>query len=178
MVDFFFEAGWFQLHMILWYRGSSWRNQHVVYVYRYTWGVWTFTFVCFPWISLERFLPGFYGSNQQKGCDPWMERLISRTIWGCLKHWTPQFSEASTVWLQGWPISSTKFIWNFLDEALNRDVCFVSGWWVSTEHATEFGIAIVAWKSPPNTMCVCPGVMGKHNMTSGQKISWQAMPKV
>lgn len=125
-------------------------------------GSWSGVLKGFPW---KRFLPGFYGSNQQKGCDPWMEGLISCNIWRCLKH-LAKFSEASTVWLSRWPISSTTFIWNFLDEALNRDVCFVSGWWVSTEHATEFGIAIVAWKSPPNTICVSRSDVTQHDIRS------------
>lgn len=171
MVDLFLDAGWFQLH---WYYDIVEVAEEINMLCMYTvirgvfgplllcvfHGSWSGVLKGFPW---KRFLPGFYGSNQQKGCDPWMKRLISCTIWGCLKH-LAKFSEPSTVWLQGsrWPISSTKSEASFEPFASSH----VSGWWVSTEHATEFGIAIVAWKSPPYD--VSPGVM-LHNMTSGQK---------
>lgn len=131
VVLFFLEAGWFQLH---WYYDIVEVTEEINMLCMYTVirGVFGPLLLCvfhrsvrsgvlkgFPW---KRFLPRFYGSNQQKGCDPWMERLISCTVWGCLKH-LAKFSEPSTVWLQGsrWPINSTKFIWNFL-----RTGCFVS----------------------------------------------------
>ena len=75
---FFFGSWMIPASLILWYRGSNWRNQHVVYVYRYTWGVWTFTFVCFPWICE---VWGFKGISLEKVSSTFLRIQSTKRVW-------------------------------------------------------------------------------------------------